>query len=189
MIHDCGIGKNCVVLPLTPIKVDVERMKRGGNTFAWDPNEDQWYGVVPSRGGAERGRYLVRADDAFHGHVAGCYELPSGEIVVDLTVADGNVFFFFPPDDSILRPTGSKKSAIRTKAADDADIWVADDRVKSAATWITNGELSRIDGRFVTKPYRHFWQAVVDPSKPYDIAKCGPPAGGLIKCLGTLYLV
>lgn len=140
----------------------------------------------------------------FHGHVAGCYELPSGEIVFDLTVADGNVFFFFPPDDnSTTSPEGmakrnrlsspttrwifdpkAKKSAIRTAAAGDADIWVADERVKPALTWLTNGEFSRIDDRYVTKPYRHFWQAVVDPTRPYDFQKCGPPAGGLFNCLG-----
>lgn len=140
---------------------------------------------------------------AFHGHVAGCYELPSGEIAFDLTVADGNVFFFFPPDENITPPDGvakrnklssptmrwifdpkTKKSAIRTPQAGDADVWVADERVKPALTWLTNGEFSRIDDRFVTKPYRHFWQAVVDPTRPYDFAKCGPPAGGLFNCLG-----
>ena len=135
--------------------------------------------------------------------MAGCYELPSGEIVFDLTVADGNVFFFFPPDDNITPPDGvakrnrlssptvrwifdpkAKKSAIRTAAAGDADVWVADERVKPALTWLTNGEFSRIDDRVTTKPYRHFWQAVVDPTRPYDFAKCGPPAGGLFNCLG-----
>lgn len=121
----------------------------------------------------------------------------------DLTVADGNVFFFFPPDTNITPPDGvekrnklssptvrwifdpkAKKSAIRTPGAGDADVWVADERVKPALTWLTNGEFSRIDDRYLTKPYRHFWQAVVDPSKPYDFAKCGPPAGGLFNCLG-----
>jgi carotenoid cleavage dioxygenase-like enzyme len=34
MIHDCGISKNYVVLPLTPIKADFERLKNGGNHFA-----------------------------------------------------------------------------------------------------------------------------------------------------------
>ncbi len=142
---------------------------------------------------------------AFHGHVAGCYELPSGEIVFDLTVADGNVFFFFPPDDNITPPDvaavakrnklssptmrwifdpKAKKSAIHTATAGDADVWVADERVKPAVTWLTNGEFSRIDDRVTTKPYRHFWQAVVDPTRPYDFAKCGPPAGGLFNCLG-----
>lgn len=34
MIHDCGISENYVVLPLTPIKASVERLKKGGNHFA-----------------------------------------------------------------------------------------------------------------------------------------------------------
>ena len=63
-------------------------------------------------------------------------------------------------------------------------IWVADERIVPSRVWLTNGEFSRIDDRVVTKPYRHFWQAVVDPTKPYDFAKCGPPAGGLFNCLG-----
>lgn len=50
--------------------------------------------------------------------------------------------------------------------------------------WPTNGEFSRIDDRWVTMKYRHFWQAKVDPTLPYDFAKCGPPAGGLFNCLG-----
>ncbi|KAL1839255.1 hypothetical protein VTJ49DRAFT_1692 [Mycothermus thermophilus] len=204
MIHDCGITENWVVLPLTPLKMDVERLKRGGNKFAWDPNEDQWYGVVPRKGAKPEDIIWFRADNGFHGHVAGCYELPSGEIALDLTVADGNVFFFFPPDggnsappDGVAKrnrlssPTTrwifdprAKKSSIRTAAAGDADIWVADERVTPAVRWETNGEFSRIDDRYTTKPYRHFWQAVVDPSRPYDFEKCGPPAGGLFNCLG-----
>ncbi|KAK4098472.1 carotenoid oxygenase [Parathielavia hyrcaniae] len=203
MIHDCGISENWVVLPLTPIKMNLERMKRGGNKFAWDPNEDQWYGLMPRKGARSEDIIWFRADNGFHGHVAGCYELPSGEVVLDLTVADGNVFFFFPPDDAITPPEGvakrnklssptvrwifdpkAKKSTIRTAEAGDADVWVADERVKPSLTWPTNGEFSRIDDRYTTKPYRHFWQAVVDPSRPYDFAKCGPPTGGLFNCLG-----
>lgn len=34
MIHDCGISENYVVLPLTPIKADAERLRKGGNHFA-----------------------------------------------------------------------------------------------------------------------------------------------------------
>lgn len=51
MIHDCGISENYLVLPMTPLKCSVDRMKRGGHHFAWDPNEDQVYGIVPRRGG------------------------------------------------------------------------------------------------------------------------------------------
>ncbi|KAK4447351.1 carotenoid oxygenase [Podospora aff. communis PSN243] len=201
MIHDVGVSENWVVLPLTPLKMDRGRMKKGGNKFAWDPEEDQWYGVVPRRGGRAEDIVWFRADNGFHGHVAGCYELPTGEVVFDLTVADGNVFFFFPPDPSVTpgfdsvakrnqlsSPTvrwifdpKAKKSAVEYP---EGTVYVADERVKPALTWATNGEFSRIDDRYVTKPYRHFWQAVVDPTKPYDFAKCGPPAGGLFNTLG-----
>jgi carotenoid cleavage dioxygenase-like enzyme len=63
MIHDCGISKNWVVLPLTPIKASLDRLKKGGNHFAWDPNEDQWYGVVPRRGGKPEDIKWFRADN------------------------------------------------------------------------------------------------------------------------------
>ncbi|KAH8886952.1 carotenoid oxygenase [Thozetella sp. PMI_491] len=185
MIHDCGISKNYMVLPLTPLKMSLDRMKSGGNKFAWDPNEDQWYGLVPRRGGKPEDIIWFRADNAFHGHVAGCYELPSGEVAFDLTVADGNVFFFFPPDG--LQDGELSK---RNKLSSPTMRWILDPkaktntRIKPSLVWSTNGEFSRIDDRFVTKPYKHFWQAVVDPTKPYDFQKCGSPAGGLFNSLG-----
>jgi carotenoid cleavage dioxygenase-like enzyme len=49
--------------------------------------------------------------------------------------------------------------------------------------WPTNGEFSRIDDRWVTKKYKHFWQLRVDPTRPYDFPKCGEPAGGLFNCM------
>jgi len=122
---------------------------------------------------------------AFHGHVAGCYENEDGHIVFDLTVADGNVFFWWPADDE---PSGvvGKRGQLKSPTTR----WIFDPKTKSgsrvtpAETFETNGEFSRIDDRYITKKYNHFWQAKVDPTKPYDFAKCGPPAGGLFNCIG-----
>jgi carotenoid cleavage dioxygenase len=63
MIHDCGVSKNYMVLPLTPIKMNLDRMKSGGNKFAWDPNEDQWYGLVPRKSGKPEDIIWFRADN------------------------------------------------------------------------------------------------------------------------------
>lgn len=201
MIHDCGLSENWLVLPLTPIKMDLERMKKGGNKFAWDPKEDQVYGLVPRRGDGEvkwfRGENGMSPTptsvsdskltnfSAFHGHVAGCYENAQGHVVVDLTVADGNVFFWFPPD-------GEEEGQVakRNKLSSPTHRWILDPslpnnaRITPALVWPTNGEFSRIDDRWTTRKYKHFWLAKVDPSRPYDFAKCGPPAGGLFNCLG-----
>lgn len=63
MIHDCGVSANYVVLPLTPLKMSPERLRSGGNKFAWDPHEDQWYGLVPRRGAKPEDVKWFRADN------------------------------------------------------------------------------------------------------------------------------
>jgi carotenoid cleavage dioxygenase-like enzyme len=63
MIHDCAITKNYLILPLTPIKANHDRLKKGGNHFAWDPKEDQWYGIVPRRDGKPEDIVWLRADN------------------------------------------------------------------------------------------------------------------------------
>ncbi|KAI1067121.1 hypothetical protein LB506_003864 [Fusarium annulatum] len=184
MIHDCGISKNYIVLPMTPLKCNPDRLQKGGNHWAWDPKEDQWYGVVPRRNGKPEDIIWFRSDNAFHGHVAGCYENEDGNIVFDLTVADGNVFFFFPPEDT---PAGTV--AKRNRLNSPTKRWIFDPkspsgtRVQASEEWDTSGEFSRIDDRYVTKKYNHFWQAKIDGSREYNAAKCGSPAGGLFNCL------
>jgi carotenoid cleavage dioxygenase-like enzyme len=63
MIHDCGLSENYLVLPMTPLKCDVGRMKAGGSHWAWDPTEDQLYGIVPRRGGKPEDIRWFRADN------------------------------------------------------------------------------------------------------------------------------
>lgn len=123
----------------------------------------------------------------FHGHVAGSYEDSDGKIVVDLTVASDNVFYFFPPDSHAATPTTLHQ---RNKLVSDTYRWVFDPktpsntRVQPHKLFGTNGEFSRIDDRVLTKPYTHFWQCNIDATRAYDFAKCGPPAGGLFNVLG-----
>ncbi|EAS33836.3 lignostilbene dioxygenase [Coccidioides immitis RS] len=186
IIHDCGISDNWVVLPMTPLKCDPERLKKGENHWAWDPNEDQWYGLVPRRGGKPEDIRWYRSKNAFQGHTVSCYETPGGKVVFDLTIADGNVFFFWPPIDT---PAGTV--AKRNKLQNKTTRWIFDPNTPTNS-WVDpaeefdtySGEFSRIDDRFTTMKYNHYWQAVIDGTKPYDFAKCGSPAGGLFNSLG-----
>lgn len=129
--------------------------------------------------------FILRRGKGFHGHVAGCYENADGHIVFDLTVASDNVFFWFPPEDEPKDAPQMPK-----KLVSDTYRWVFDPklptntRVKPSKVFGISGEFSRIDDRLVTKYYNHFWQLQIDPTKPYDFEKCGPPAGGLFNSIG-----
>lgn len=67
VIHDCGVSKNWIVLPMTPLKCSLDRLKKGGHHWAWDPNEDQWYGIVPRRRGKSEDIKWFRADNGDSG--------------------------------------------------------------------------------------------------------------------------
>jgi carotenoid cleavage dioxygenase-like enzyme len=69
IIHDCGITENYVILPMTPLKCDEERMKNGENHWAWDSKEDQLYGVVPRRGGKPDDIRWYRADNGKNSNI------------------------------------------------------------------------------------------------------------------------
>ncbi|KZO94314.1 putative carotenoid cleavage dioxygenase [Calocera viscosa TUFC12733] len=183
MIHDIGITKNYIIFPLTPITVDVDRVKRGGNHFAWQPTLDQAYGILPRRGAKSEDMKWFYANNAFHGHVANAYENEEGKIVIDLTVADGNVFFFFPEDESkVVKGPPRFNSPMHR--------WVFDPkapngtRYKPHELYDTQGEFARSDDRYLGQPYENFFLCVIDPTKPYNFQKCGPPAGGLFNCYG-----
>ncbi|CAI4217748.1 unnamed protein product [Parascedosporium putredinis] len=170
IIHDCGVSDNWVVLPMTPLKCDPERLKKGENHWAWDPNEDQWYGLVPRRKGKPEDIRWFRSKNAFQGHTVSCYETPDGEVVFDLTIADGNVFFWWP---SVDTPAGTV--AKRNKLHNSTTRWIFDPQAPNNS-WVDpveertefSGEFSRIDDRFTTYKYNHYWQAIIDGSKPYD---------------------
>ncbi|CAG8981822.1 hypothetical protein HYALB_00013987 [Hymenoscyphus albidus] len=189
VIHDCGISKNYVVLPMTPLKCSHDRLKKGGNHWAWDPSEDQLYGIVPRRGGKPEDIVWLRGENAFHGHVAGCYENTEGHIVFDLTVASDNVFWFFPEEGALPQPPSPETLG---KRQSDTYRWIFDPKAKTNTrvqpfeVFGINGEFSRIDDRYVTKPYDHFWQLQIEPppKREFDFRKCGKPVGGLFNVIG-----
>ena len=96
------------------------------------------------------------------------------------------MFFFFPPADT---PAGTINQ--RNKIHNKTTRWVFDPNTPSNS-WVEpaeevetlSGEFSRIDERFLTIKYNHYWQANIDVTKPYDAQRCGSPAGGLFNTIG-----
>lgn len=188
-IHDFGFTKNHIILPMTPLKADLQRLQKSKVHWAWDPNEDHFFGVAPRRSPKREDMVWMRSDNCFQGHVAGTYESEGGDLVFDLSMADGNVFFWFPEDGKPPVPPGpgsSLKSPMTRytfPVAKDGQLISPEKRITPAQSCQTSVEFSRIDDRFQGKEYKQFWALGMDGSRPYDIAKCGPPAGGLFNLL------
>jgi len=73
MIHDCAISEHYIVLALIPQVMDIERLKRGGIAFQWDPGLDHVYIVAPRGGDAKDVRFF-RAPNAMPGHTINAFD-------------------------------------------------------------------------------------------------------------------
>lgn len=187
-MHDFAFTRNHIILPLTPLKADLQRLQKGGSHWAWDPKEDHYFGIAPRHNPKREDIVWTRSDNCFQGHVAGAYEA-DGQLLFDLSMADGNVFFWFPEEGKPpVPPAPGTLNCPMTRYAFDvgADGRLAnpDRRITPARiSCPTSVEFARIDDRFQGKAYRHWWSLGMDGTQPYDFARCGPPPGGLFNIL------
>ena len=172
MIHDCGVTENYIVLPIMPTLMDLERIKRGGTLFQWEPTVDQVYAVIPRDGESKDIRYF-RAPNAMPGHVINAFD-EGGKVYLDLPVAADNVFWFFPDKDGKFPPPGSFGTEITR--------WCFDMKSKSSTPTATvisrlGAEFPHVDDRYVGRPYRYSFMQATDPTKPYNPERAGPIMG------------
>ena len=172
MIHDCAISEHYIILPMIPQVMDLERLKRGGIAFQWEPSLDHVYIVIPRDGEAKDIRFF-HAPDAMPGHVINAFD-DGGKLYLDLPVASDNVFWFFPDKDG-KHPAPPQ---IRT----DVTRWCFDmnDRHSKAVPAVMSNlsaEFPHCDDRYVGRPYRYGFMQASDPTKPYNMDKAGPIMG------------
>ena len=181
MIHDCGITEHYIVLPMIPQLMDIERLKRGGIAFQWEPEVDQVYVVIPRDGAAQDIRFF-RAANGFPGHVINAFDA-GGKVYLDLPVVNDNVFWFFP-DAKGQHPA---PPSLRTQVTR----WCFDTNQKSdvpKAKVIAeiSAEFPHMDDRYIGRPYRYAFMQATDPTRPYDATRAGPIMGFFFNTYLTL---
>jgi len=181
MIHDCAISEHYIVLPLMPTVMDLERLKRGGILFQWEPTYDQVYIVVPRGGDAKDVRFF-RAPNAMPGHVINAFD-EAGKLYLDLPVASDNVFWFFPDKDGKFPPPGSFGTEITRWCFD-----MNDRNSKAVPTVFSRmaAEFPHIDDRYVGNAHRYAFMQATDPTKPYNAERAGPIMGFFFNTFLTL---
>jgi carotenoid cleavage dioxygenase-like enzyme len=172
MIHDCAISERYLILALIPQVMDIERLRRGGIAFQWEPALDQVYIVVP-RGGSAKDVRFFRAPNAMPGHTINAFD-DGGKLHLDLPVATNNVFWFFPDKDGKFPPPGSFGTEVTRWSFD-----MNDRNSKAVPTVFSRlaAEFPHVDDRYIGRPYRYGFMQAMDPSKPYDAGRAGPVMG------------
>ncbi|KAF1018822.1 MAG: Lignostilbene-alpha,beta-dioxygenase isozyme I [Paracidovorax wautersii] len=171
MIHDFAVTEHHVIFPIIPLTVDVERMKRGGQHFQWQPDLPQLFGVLPRQGGAQDVRWFKGPKDGFQGHTLNSYEA-DGKLHVDMPVTTGNVFYFFPQADGFLPSPETLRSCMMRWTF---DLQSTQDEVEPTALTTFPCEFPRCDERYTGQRYRHGFVLAYDPSLPFDAALGAPP--------------
>lgn len=167
-IHDSAITENFVILFLWPFETSIERMKAGGQHWAWNYDLPATFVVVPRREGATA-KYgwgpnehrVYSWKNSMLIHTAGAWETADGKIYVESSRVHDNAFPFFPPDDGRMPSTETKADFVRWEL----------DLSKPSGTQVPDpfmvldlpSEFPRIDERFMTKQYEWLFLNVFIP--------------------------
>nr|ARQ83690.1 carotenoid cleavage oxygenase [Sphingobium yanoikuyae] len=171
-IHDFAVTENYVVFPVGSHEIETERLKAGKPAFVWRPDVEQIYGVLPRRGNAEDMRWFTVPTNGFQGHTINAWD-DGHKVYVDMPMLNDNAFWFYPDENGHApHPSTLKQTMTR---------WIFDLSSNSVTPQMDiipapMGEFPHIDERYATRPYRHAFLAVIDPTAPYDFQRCGPPS-------------
>ena len=168
MIHDFAITETHIAILCVPMAVNVEQMEQGGVHFAWDSSLPSYFGVVSRHGDGSDIRWYEGPEKCAT-HVMNGFN-DGSKIIVDMDMATGNQFPFFPSlheKFDLERATGHL-TRITIDLAD-----------KEATTYQTEvmypqiGVLPRTDERYWSRPYNVGFMPCMDPTKPRSASMAG----------------
>ncbi|MED4602425.1 carotenoid oxygenase family protein [Paenibacillus validus] len=181
MQHDFGVTRDYVIFPVVPIVSSLERAREGKPTFGWDGTKDIYLGVIPRRGEARDIRWF-KGPNQFASHVMNAFNVGS-KIHIDMPVAEGNMFPFFP---DIHGAAFDREKADSRVTRWTIDFESGNNTFEHKQLGNMIGDFPRIDDRYAMESYRHGFMCVTDLSKPYDSKRGGSISGMFINCLGHI---
>ncbi len=165
MMHDWAVTARHVVFPLMPTTADIERMRRGGPHWVFEPTREAQIGIL-ERDAPVRDLRWHRAPPCGLGHIANAFT-DGNRLHVDLFVSERNQFPFIASADG--RPFDRRAGTPRLTR------WTFDlsseaGRFESRTLFADFMEMPAVDPRYRMHPYRHVFCTAVDPDKPLDVA-------------------
>ena len=151
MMHDFYVTQQHVILYLTNMVADMDRMRAGGVHFSYDSRTPCYLGVM-RRGGDGRDLKWFTGANLFCTHVMGGWS-DGDKITVDMDGGEGNQFPFFPHLHGGFDPELAT-GRIRRFTVDLSSRTNDRYQTETLHPQIT-GVLSRQDDRYHTLPYRY----------------------------------
>ncbi|KAH7205417.1 carotenoid oxygenase [Fusarium redolens] len=167
LIHDCIVSKKYLIIILIPQKVDVDWNKKCNKHYAWEPEADLVFGLIPRHSPAASDVKWFHLGNSFAGHSANGYDLGDGRVVMDVTIADENCMPWYPTKDGVMPDI----NAIEVKLARiyfDPKLPGTKHRAEVEIIQRHSGEFPRIDDRFQTRDYTTIFVPALDANQPTD---------------------
>ena len=174
MIHDFAITRNYAIFPIMPTTADIDRMRAGGDHWAWDPSLPTWLGILPRGGTAEDIRYF-RGPARWSFHTMNAYE--EGSLIhLDTTAAPTNAFF---PNIDGSRPNPGEGDFYLTRWT--CDLASNDDSFTERRLFDRPSDFYDVDPTVVGRPYRFGFMAVKAKDRPANTIGAPHPFNALGK--------
>ena len=151
MMHDFVVTQRHVVLYLTNMVADMDRIQAGGVHFSYDSQMPCYMGVM-RRGGDGKDLRWFRGANLFCTHVMGGWS-DGDKVIVDWDGGEGNQFPFFPSKREPFDP--AKSTGLLRRFNIDLSSRTNDRYQTETIYPEVSGALARQDDRFHTLPYRY----------------------------------
>ena len=164
-MHDWAVSADHFIFPLTPTTADLERMRQGGAHWMYQPDLDIEFGIMRRDASVEDLRWF-RVPNASLGHVMNAFN-EGDKVYVDIFVSERNQFPFI--DNADGSPFDRDKSTPRLTRFT-FDLAKNTDGFESEVLCHDFMEMPIVDVRYATRPHRYAFTAILDRTKPLNVA-------------------
>ena len=155
--HDFVVTRDHVIFTVMPLTVDLDRVKAGGDFYAWDPDLQPMYGIMPRSGTTADIRWYA-VPGAMIAHFMNAWS-EGDKVMVDGFAAPGNSFAFFKDVNGNETPNAVADSCL-TRLTFDLSRNSNEAGFEPFAGAI--GEMPKMDDRSALQPYRYGWHKTYD---------------------------
>lgn len=171
MLHDIAVSKDHIVIPTTGFTTSAERLKNGEIHWGFDPDQTIYVGIMRRDGDGKDLRWFQAPSSGQMIHTINAVT-EGDKLILDAPISDGNPFPFFPAvDGSPFNPAAGLCTVRRWTF----DLSTRDGNAKEEILFPDHkgGGLSRMDDRFVTRPFRYSFMGIADLEREFDESQAG----------------